>query len=78
MCKVLEVSRSGFYAWVRRDESARTRADRDGRMRSERSTRRAVVRAALRARATLPTECDEALAPLGRKEVSVVKNQRRE
>ena len=29
MCKVLEVSRSGFYAWVRRDESARTRADRE-------------------------------------------------
>jgi transposase InsO family protein len=28
MCRVLEVSRSGFYAWVRRPESARSRDDR--------------------------------------------------
>ena len=28
MCKVLEVSRSGFYAWIRRQESARAREDR--------------------------------------------------
>jgi transposase InsO family protein len=28
MCKVLEVSRSGFYAWVKRGESDRAREDR--------------------------------------------------
>ncbi len=28
MCRVLEVSRSGFYAWLRRPESNRTKADR--------------------------------------------------
>ena len=28
MCKVLKVSRSGFYAWARRGESERARADR--------------------------------------------------
>ena len=28
MCRVLQVSRSGFYAWVRRPESARSRDDR--------------------------------------------------
>lgn len=28
MCKVLEVSRSGFYAWAKRRESARSQADR--------------------------------------------------
>ena len=28
MCRVLEVSRSGFYAWIRRPESRRTRDDR--------------------------------------------------
>ncbi len=28
MCRVLEVSRSGFYAWLGRDESDRTREDR--------------------------------------------------
>ena len=28
MCRVLEVSRSGFYAWGRRSASARSRADR--------------------------------------------------
>jgi len=28
MCKTLEVSRSGFYAWLGRDESGRTRDDR--------------------------------------------------
>ena len=29
MCKMLQVSRSGFYAWARRDESARARADQE-------------------------------------------------
>ena len=29
MCKLLEVSRSGFYAWVGREESGRSRADRE-------------------------------------------------
>lgn len=29
MCQVLGVSRSGFYAWARRAESARARADRE-------------------------------------------------
>jgi transposase InsO family protein len=29
MCRVLRVSRSGFYAWLRRDESARARRDRE-------------------------------------------------
>lgn len=28
MCRVLQVSRSGFYAWVKRPESNRSRADR--------------------------------------------------
>jgi transposase InsO family protein len=28
MCKTLEVSRSGFYAWLVRDESVRAREDR--------------------------------------------------
>jgi putative transposase len=27
MCRVLQVSRSGFYAWQRRGTSARTQAD---------------------------------------------------
>jgi len=29
MCKVLEVSRSGFYSWLKRDESSRARANRE-------------------------------------------------
>ena len=28
MCRVLQVSRSGFYAWARRPESDRSRTDR--------------------------------------------------
>ncbi len=28
MCKLLEVSRSGYYAWARRDESAQAKSDR--------------------------------------------------
>ena len=29
MCRVLEVSASGYYTWLRRPESARARQDRD-------------------------------------------------
>lgn len=29
MCAVLEVSRSGFYAWLKRDESRRSQEDRE-------------------------------------------------
>jgi hypothetical protein len=68
MCLILEVSRSGYYAWRIRDESPRSREDRrltalihDGHERS-RSTYRAlrVPRCSCVARKRCPSRCPEA------------------
>ncbi len=57
MCEVLGVSRSGYYAWAGRPESARAAADATWPLKSVSRTRPAVVATAARAstRSCAPT-----------------------